>query len=112
MSKNKVVIGIVDSEGEAENLLQRLRQDGFSSSEISAIFPDKRGTRDFAHEALRDCDTNSKYEISINLQALAGRLGWRRSCVRRRGPSFFRLEWLIHRHWSISTGEVRLSGAL
>jgi hypothetical protein len=50
MSKNKVVIGIVDSEGEAENLLQRLRQDGFSSSEISAIFPDKRGTRDFAHE--------------------------------------------------------------
>ena len=50
MSKNKVVIGIVDSEAEAETLLQRLRQDGFSPSEISAIFPDKRGTRDFAHE--------------------------------------------------------------
>ncbi|HEY6080748.1 MAG TPA: DUF3341 domain-containing protein, partial [Polyangiaceae bacterium] len=50
MSKNKVVIGIVDTEIEAENLVQRLTANGFASSDISAILPDKRGTKDFAHE--------------------------------------------------------------
>jgi len=50
MSKNKVVIGIVDAEIQAENLVQRLGNEGFSTSDISAIFPDKRGTKDFAHE--------------------------------------------------------------
>src|SRR5436190_20190006 len=50
MSKNKVVIGIVDAEVQAENIVQHLGREGFSTSDISAIFPDKRGTRDFAHE--------------------------------------------------------------
>jgi uncharacterized protein YcfJ len=50
MSKNKVVIGIVDGEVQAENIVQRLTQQGFSNSDISVIFPDKSGTRDFAHE--------------------------------------------------------------
>jgi hypothetical protein len=50
MNKNKAVIGIVDSEAQAENLLKQLQQAGFATSDISAIFPDKRGTKDFAHE--------------------------------------------------------------
>jgi hypothetical protein len=50
MSKNKVVIGIVDSEIQAENLLQRLTKAGFATGDVSAIFPDKRGGKDFAHE--------------------------------------------------------------
>lgn len=50
MSKNKVVIGIVDGQVQAENIVQRLTQQGFSNSDISVIFPDKRGTKDFAHE--------------------------------------------------------------
>lgn len=50
MSKNKVVIGIVDGEVQAENIVQRLTQNGFSNSDLSVIFPDKRGTKDFAHE--------------------------------------------------------------
>src|SRR6187549_127590 len=50
MSKNKVVIGIVDAEIQAENIVQHLGKDGFSTSDISAIFPDKHGTKDFAHE--------------------------------------------------------------
>jgi len=44
------VIGIVDAEIQAENIVQHLGREGFSTSDISAIFPDKRGTRDFAHE--------------------------------------------------------------
>lgn len=50
MSKNKVVIGIVDAEIQAENIVQRLGEHGFPNSDISAIFPDKHGSRDFAHE--------------------------------------------------------------
>lgn len=50
MSKNKVVIGIVDAEIQAENLVQHLGKDGFATSDISVIFPDKHGTKDFAHE--------------------------------------------------------------
>jgi len=50
MSKNRVVIGIVDAEIQAENVVQKLEQAGFPTSDISAIFPDKHGTKDFAHE--------------------------------------------------------------
>ena len=50
MAKNKVVIGIVDAEIQAENVVQRLQGEGVSTSDISAIFPDKHGGKDFAHE--------------------------------------------------------------
>jgi hypothetical protein len=50
MSKNRIVIGIVDGEIQAENIVQRLSKEGFATSDISAIFPDKHGSKDFAHE--------------------------------------------------------------
>jgi hypothetical protein len=50
MSKNKVVVGIVDAEVQAENVVHQLSRGGFPTSEISVILPDKRGTKDFAHE--------------------------------------------------------------
>lgn len=34
----------------AETIVSRLKDSGFSSSDISVLFPDKGGTRDFAHE--------------------------------------------------------------
>jgi uncharacterized membrane protein len=50
MSKNKSVIAIVDSENQAESAVSALRNAGFSGDDLSVIFPDKSGTRDFAHE--------------------------------------------------------------
>ena len=50
MSKNRIVIGIVDGEIQAENIVQRLGKEGFATSDISAIFPDKHSGKDFAHE--------------------------------------------------------------
>lgn len=50
MSKNKTVIGIVESQAQAESLVDALQAAGFSGNDISALFPDKRGTNDFAHE--------------------------------------------------------------
>lgn len=35
---------------QAENIVVELKQAGFTSDDISALLPDKRGTKDFAHE--------------------------------------------------------------
>ena len=35
---------------QAENIALQLKQAGFTSDDISVLLPDKRGTRDFAHE--------------------------------------------------------------
>src|SRR5215207_1298477 len=50
MSKQKVVLGIVSGEVQAENIVQQLQGSGFETADISVIFPDKHGTKDFAHE--------------------------------------------------------------
>lgn len=46
----KSVIGIVDDQAQAERIVDDVQQAGVPSGEISALLPDKRGTRDFAHE--------------------------------------------------------------
>jgi len=35
----------------ADSIVSKLKSSGFSDNDISALFPDKRSTRDFAHEA-------------------------------------------------------------
>ena len=49
MSK-KAVFGIVANHSSAETVVNELNRAGFSSNDISVLFPDKEGTRDFAHE--------------------------------------------------------------
>lgn len=49
MSK-KSVICITTSEAQAAGIVDCLKEEGFSNNDISALFPDKAGTRDFAHE--------------------------------------------------------------
>jgi hypothetical protein len=50
MSSKKAVVGLVANQAQAEGLVDDLRVAGFNSNDISALFPDKSGTRDFAHE--------------------------------------------------------------
>jgi hypothetical protein len=50
MASNKTVIGIVDTETQADRVVASLQGSGFSSNDISVLLPDRRGTRDFAHE--------------------------------------------------------------
>ena len=50
MSSNKAVLGLVGNSAQAEAVVSELRSSGFSTNDISALFPDKTGTRDFAHE--------------------------------------------------------------
>ena len=49
-NKATAVFGIFNDRAEAEAATARLKSAGFKSSEISVLFPDKEGTRDFAHE--------------------------------------------------------------
>ena len=46
----KSVIGIVETQIQAEEIVNDLQASGVASSQISVLFPDKRGSKDFAHE--------------------------------------------------------------
>lgn len=46
----KAVIAIVQNESNAEQIVGQLQAAGFSNNDISVLFPDKSGTKDFAHE--------------------------------------------------------------
>jgi hypothetical protein len=47
---NKAVICIVKSDTQADQIVTDLRSAGFSDDDISVLLPDKKGTRDFAHQ--------------------------------------------------------------
>ena len=49
MSK-QAVFCIARTPRQADDIVEGLRSKGFSNDDISALFPDTRGTRDFAHE--------------------------------------------------------------
>jgi hypothetical protein len=48
--KNTAVFGIYPSRAAAEEAVDALRQASFRNTDISALFPDNAGTKDFAHE--------------------------------------------------------------
>ncbi len=50
MSKKTVVVGVIESQVQAENIVKELEQSGIPTPDISAIFPDRHGGKDFAHE--------------------------------------------------------------
>jgi hypothetical protein len=47
---NKAVFCIVDARPQAEEIVNSLKINGFTSDDISILFPDKETTREFAHE--------------------------------------------------------------
>jgi len=46
----KSVIGIIETQIQAERIVQQLQERGTPSGDISVLFSDKRGTKDFAYE--------------------------------------------------------------
>lgn len=46
----KAVMCIVQRHDQAEAIVAQLQTVGFTSNDISVLFPDKQGTKDFAHE--------------------------------------------------------------
>lgn len=71
----KSVFCIATSEAQASQILDRLRGEGFSNNDISALFPDKTGTRDFAHEKGTKAPEGAVAGAGTGA-ALGGALGW------------------------------------
>jgi hypothetical protein len=46
----KAVFGIASTYVQAESIVEALKAEGFASTDISVLFPDQQGSRDFAHE--------------------------------------------------------------
>lgn len=74
MSK-KSVFCIATSRGQADRIVDQLKNASFSNNDISVLFPDKDTTRDFAHEK----NTKAPEGIATGASTggvLGGALGW------------------------------------
>jgi len=72
---NKAVFGIVSTEEQASAIVDDLRSAGCASDDVSALFPDKGRSRDFAHEQ----QTKAPEGATMGATAgglLGGTLGW------------------------------------
>src|SRR5258708_25288112 len=75
MAMKKAVFGIVKTEDEAMNIANQLQAAGFSPNDISVLFPDRTGTRDFAHEQHTKAPEGAATGAGAGA-VLGGALGW------------------------------------
>ncbi len=71
----RAVICIVNNYNQAERVVGELRSAGFAHDHISALFPDKEGSRDFAHEQNTKAPEGAATGASAG-GVLGGALGW------------------------------------
>jgi hypothetical protein len=71
----KAVFCIARSEAQAISIVERLKAAGFSSNDISVLFPDKAGTKDFAHEQHTKAPEGAATGAGTG-GILGGALGW------------------------------------
>jgi len=71
----KAVFGIAKSETQAASIANRLKAEGFSENDISALFPDKEGTKDFAHEQHTKAPEGAAAGAGTGV-VVGGALGW------------------------------------
>jgi hypothetical protein len=72
---NTAVFGVAANETQAVRIANALKASGFGDGDISVLFPDKSGTRDFAHEQ----NTKAPEGMAAGAGAggvLGGGLGW------------------------------------
>ncbi|HEY1603136.1 MAG TPA: hypothetical protein VGG64_26265 [Pirellulales bacterium] len=72
---SKSVFCIVKTRDQALGIVDRLREVGFTSSDISVLMPDKTGTRDFAHEHHTKAPEGTAAGAGTGA-AIGGGLGW------------------------------------
>jgi hypothetical protein len=71
----KAVFCIANTEAQAEAIVNDLQADGFSNNDISVLFPDSTGTKDFAHEKHTKAPEGATAGVSTG-GILGGALGW------------------------------------
>ena len=71
----KAVFCIAKSESQATSIVDQLKAAGFSNNDISVLFPDKSGTKDFAHEQHTKAPEGAATGAGTG-GVLGGALGW------------------------------------
>jgi hypothetical protein len=72
---DKAIFAIATSEAQAINIANQLKNAGFSNNDISVLFPDKAGSRDFAHEQHTKAPEGAALGAGTGA-VLGGALGW------------------------------------
>src|SRR5688572_19574102 len=73
--KNTAAFGIYSTRAAVENAVDALRADGYRSTDISVLFPQNEGTRDFAHEKQTKAPEGAAAGAGTGA-VLGGTLGW------------------------------------
>jgi hypothetical protein len=73
--KNTAVFGIYQTRGAAEEAVDALRRAHFRNTDISALFPDNAGTKDFAHEKNTKAPEGATTGAASGA-VVGGALGW------------------------------------
>ena len=73
--KNTAVFGIYPSYATVESGVDGLKAAGFSNRDISVLFPESAGTRDFAHEKGTKAPEGAAAGASTGV-VLGGAMGW------------------------------------
>jgi hypothetical protein len=71
----QAVFGLAKNEAHAVTIVEQLKAAGFSSNDISVLFPDKTGTKDFAHEHHTKAPEGAAAGAGTG-GVLGGALGW------------------------------------
>lgn len=72
---NTAVFGIFKTQSQLEMAVDSLKSAGFRNSDISALFPDNRGTKEFAHEKNTKAPEGAAGGAGTGA-VLGGTLGW------------------------------------
>jgi len=75
LGKNTAVFGICNSGPQLEQTVDSLKLAGFRSDDISVLFPDKEGTRDFAYEKHTKAPEGAAAGAGAGV-VVGGTLGW------------------------------------
>ena len=73
--KNTAVFGIYSDRSSVERAVDFLRQEGFRSTDISVLFPENQGTKDFAHEKNTKAPEGTATGATSGA-VIGGTLGW------------------------------------
>lgn len=71
----KAVFGIAKTYEQAISIANHLREAGFSDNDVSVLFPDREGTKDFAHEQHTKAPEGAATGAGTGA-VLGGALGW------------------------------------
>jgi hypothetical protein len=73
--KNTAAFGIYQDHASVDNAVDALRDAGFRSADISVLFPDNEGTKDFAHEKSTKAPEGTATGAGTGA-VIGGGLGW------------------------------------